>query len=154
MSYAALAAGGLPEFAILQTRLGLQCVLQSPNGQMLRKLTDNLLSVAAFDASASDGFSGGQRQSAACSYYPSTVLSDRRRSRPYGLMGGGAGKPGSPTAGLPIGSGEIESAHRYVIQIRLKIAGAWWKIENAEKMLALRVMRANGDWEKYWGKAA
>jgi hypothetical protein len=57
-------------------------------------------------------------------------------------------------AGLPIGSGEIESAHRYVIQIRLKIAGAWWKVENAAKMLALRVMRANGDWEKYWAKAA
>lgn len=57
-------------------------------------------------------------------------------------------------AGLPIGSGEVESAHRYVIQIRLKIAGAWWKVENAKKMLALRVMRANGDWEKYWGKAA
>ncbi|MCP4755504.1 MAG: ISKra4 family transposase, partial [Proteobacteria bacterium] len=29
-------------------------------------------------------------------------------------------------ADLPIGSGEIESAHRYVIQNRLKIAGAWW----------------------------
>ena len=57
-------------------------------------------------------------------------------------------------AGLPIGSGEIESAHRYVIQIRLKIAGAWWKIENAEKMLALRVTRINGDWEKYWEKVA
>jgi hypothetical protein len=57
-------------------------------------------------------------------------------------------------AGLPIGSGEIESAHRYVIQHRLKIAGAWWKIENAEKMLSLRVMRANGDWEKYWAKVA
>jgi len=57
-------------------------------------------------------------------------------------------------AGLPIGSGEVESAHRYVIQIRLKIAGAWWKIENAAKMLALRVTRVNGDWEKYWAKAA
>jgi hypothetical protein len=57
-------------------------------------------------------------------------------------------------AGLPIGSGEIESAHRYVIQHRLKIAGAWWKIENAEKMLALRVMRANGDWGKYWAEVA
>lgn len=52
--------------------------------------------------------------------------------------------------GLPIGSGEVESAHRYVIQIRLKLAGAWWKIENARRMLALRVLRANGDWEKYW----
>jgi hypothetical protein len=57
-------------------------------------------------------------------------------------------------AGLPIGSGEIESAHRYIIQIRLKISGAWWKIENAAKMLALRVARANNDWEEYWAEAA
>lgn len=56
--------------------------------------------------------------------------------------------------GLPIGSGEIESAHRYVIQKRLKIAGAWWKEENAEKMLALRICRANNNWEQYWNKAA
>lgn len=53
-------------------------------------------------------------------------------------------------ADLPIGSGEIESGHRYVIQDRLKIAGAWWKKENAAKILALRVLRANGDWEAYW----
>ena len=26
---------------------------------------------------------------------------------------------------LPIGSGEVESAHRYVIQKRLKLPGAW-----------------------------
>lgn len=51
---------------------------------------------------------------------------------------------------LPIGSGEIESAHRYVIQYRLKIAGAWWKKENAQKMLALRVVRQNNQWEDYW----
>ena len=53
-------------------------------------------------------------------------------------------------AGLPIGSGEIESAHSYVIQIRLKIAGAWWKMENVARMIALRVMRINGHWEEYW----
>ena len=51
---------------------------------------------------------------------------------------------------LPIGSGEVESAHRYVIQKRLKIAGAWWLEENAEKMLALRVNRANNQWDAYW----
>ena len=39
---------------------------------------------------------------------------------------------------LPIGSGAVESAHRYVIQDRLKIAGAWWTPENAHNMLALR----------------
>ena len=53
---------------------------------------------------------------------------------------------------LPIGSGEIESAHRYVIQQRLKIPGAWWKEENANNMLALRTVRANEDWEDYWKK--
>lgn len=51
---------------------------------------------------------------------------------------------------LPIGSGEVESAHRYVIQERLKIAGAWWKEDNAQNMLALRTLRINNGWEKYW----
>lgn len=51
---------------------------------------------------------------------------------------------------LPIGSGEVESGHRYVIQARLKRPGAWWKEENAEKMLALRINRANEEWESYW----
>ena len=55
-------------------------------------------------------------------------------------------------AGLPIGSGEIESAHRYVFQIRLKIAGAWWKMENLSKMVALRVLRANQGWDAYWSE--
>jgi hypothetical protein len=32
---------------------------------------------------------------------------------------------------LPIGSGEIESAHRYVAQQRLKRPGAWWRVEAA-----------------------
>lgn len=54
--------------------------------------------------------------------------------------------------GLPIGSGEIESAHRSVIQERLKIAGAWWKRNNAEKMIALRIRRANKEWQSYWQK--
>src|SRR5208337_2195992 len=53
-------------------------------------------------------------------------------------------------AGLPIGSGEIESAHRYVAQQRLKRPGAWWRVEHAEHMLALRINRINGDWDAYW----
>jgi hypothetical protein len=61
---------------------------------------------------------------------------------------------GALEKGLPIGSGEIESAHRYVIQKRLKLPGAWWKAVNVEPMLALRVVRANEDWEKYWGNLA
>lgn len=51
---------------------------------------------------------------------------------------------------LPIGSGEIESAHRYLVQKRLKLPGAWWQESNAEHMLALRVSRANGEWNSYW----
>lgn len=51
---------------------------------------------------------------------------------------------------LPIGSGEIESSHRHIIQKRLKIAGAWWKSETAEWMLNLRILRANNDWDDYW----
>jgi hypothetical protein len=55
---------------------------------------------------------------------------------------------------LPMGSGEIESAHRYVIQQRLKVPGAWWKADNVEPLLALRVVRANGDWDQYWEQLA
>jgi hypothetical protein len=56
--------------------------------------------------------------------------------------------------GLPIGSGEIESAHRYVAQKRLKLPGAWWLVQHAEHMLALRINRLNGDWEAYWAALA
>ncbi len=52
--------------------------------------------------------------------------------------------------GLPIGSGEIESARGYIIQDRLKISGAGWREENAEKMLGLWVARENGLWDEYW----
>jgi hypothetical protein len=57
---------------------------------------------------------------------------------------------GAIAADLPIGSGEIESAHRYVIQQRLKRSGSWWSVENAWAMLALRVLRENQDWQSYW----
>ena len=53
-------------------------------------------------------------------------------------------------ANLPIGSGEIESAHRYIIQKRLKLAGAWWDETNAQNMLSLRTLRANGGFQNYW----
>jgi len=53
-------------------------------------------------------------------------------------------------ADLPIGSGEIESAHRYLIQERLKLSGAWWPVDNAKAMLSLRLFRANHLWQRYW----
>ena len=52
--------------------------------------------------------------------------------------------------GYSIGSGEIESGHRHVVQKRLKLPGAWWKESNAERMLNLRTARSNGLWEHYW----
>ena len=59
---------------------------------------------------------------------------------------------GARAANLPIGSGEVESGHRHVLQKRLKIAGAWWLKRNAEAMLQLKTVRANKDWEKYWSE--
>jgi hypothetical protein len=48
--------------------------------------------------------------------------------------------------GYYIGSGAIESAHRTVIQKRLKLAGQRWSIEGAQQVLNLRVMRMSGKW--------
>lgn len=56
--------------------------------------------------------------------------------------------------GLPIGSGEVESAHRYIPQKRLKIPGATWHPDTVNPMLALRVIRANGWWEDFWTRAS
>lgn len=53
---------------------------------------------------------------------------------------------------LPIGSGEIESAHRHLIQKRLKLPGSWWKETNAQALITLRTARANHCWESYWNK--
>jgi hypothetical protein len=55
---------------------------------------------------------------------------------------------------LPIGSGETESAHRHLIQRRLKLPGAWWSKENASNMAQLRVTRANQEWDSFWRKKA
>lgn len=57
---------------------------------------------------------------------------------------------GARRQNLPIGSGEIESGHRHVIQQRLKLAGCWWKETHAQAMLNLRVARANNLWNSYW----
>jgi hypothetical protein len=59
---------------------------------------------------------------------------------------------GAIDKGYPIGSGKIESGHRYVVQKRIKLPGAWWKKENAEKMLNLRMSRQNAEWDAYWAQ--
>ena len=53
---------------------------------------------------------------------------------------------------LPVGSGLIESAHRHVLQARIKKAGAWWTSSNLHAMCQLRTLRANHLWHQYWSK--
>jgi len=44
----------------------------------------------------------------------------------------------------------IPNARRYIIQQRLKLPGAWWALNNADSMVALRIFRANEKWDEYW----
>lgn len=45
-------------------------------------------------------------------------------------------------AGLPIGSGMIESAHRHVLQARMKLAGQHWDPVRADRLAQLRAAQA------------
>lgn len=54
--------------------------------------------------------------------------------------------------GYPIGSGEIESAHKSVPQKRLKLPGASWHPNSVNPMPALRVLRADDWWEDFWNE--
>ena len=49
--------------------------------------------------------------------------------------------------GYPIGSGGIEAANRSISHVRLKRSGAWWYVEQANHMLALRCAIYNGTFE-------
>ena len=50
-------------------------------------------------------------------------------------------------AGL-IGSGAIESAHKTVVQKRMKQSGQRWNNKGAQNMLNLRVLTMNKQWDK------
>lgn len=52
--------------------------------------------------------------------------------------------------GLPIGTGVIEGACRYVVKDRMDITGARWGLNGAEAVLRLRSLLASGDFEAYW----
>jgi hypothetical protein len=54
--------------------------------------------------------------------------------------------------GCPIGSGEIESAHKSIPQKRLKIPGASWHPDSINPMLALRILRADDWWDDFWNQ--
>jgi hypothetical protein len=51
-------------------------------------------------------------------------------------------------SGLLIGSGAIESAHRTVLQKRMKQSGQRWSKKGLEKMISLRVLNVSGYWNK------
>lgn len=52
--------------------------------------------------------------------------------------------------GLPIATGVIEGACRYLVKVRMDITGARWFAEGAEAVLCLRALRASGDFDVYW----
>jgi hypothetical protein len=52
------------------------------------------------------------------------------------------------TGGYPIGSGGIEAANKCISHVRLKRSGAWWYVEKANQMLALRCAKYNGTFER------
>ena len=52
--------------------------------------------------------------------------------------------------GLPIATGVIEGACRYLVKDRMDRTGACWSLKGAEAVLRLRALRASGDFDEYW----
>jgi hypothetical protein len=53
-------------------------------------------------------------------------------------------------SGLPIATGVIEGACRYLVKDRMDLTGARWGLERAEAVLQLRALQASGDFDSYW----
>lgn len=58
--------------------------------------------------------------------------------------------PGIRAQGLPIGTGNAESANLHVVQDRLKGPGKFWGREHVNPMLALRNAWCSDRWEEAW----
>jgi len=52
--------------------------------------------------------------------------------------------------GLPIATGVIEGACRYLVQDRMGRTGARWSLAGAEAILRLRALKTSGDFDDYW----
>jgi hypothetical protein len=52
--------------------------------------------------------------------------------------------------GLPIATGVIEGACRYLVKDRMDRTGARWSLAGADAVLGLRALRASGDFDEYW----
>lgn len=57
-------------------------------------------------------------------------------------------------AGWPIGSGAVEATCKHLIKERLCVTGARWRRVNISKIVALRLCRANGEWDRDFPPAA
>jgi len=53
-------------------------------------------------------------------------------------------------AGMPIATGVIEGACRYLVQDRMGITGARWGLPGGEAVLAVRAVDLCGDWDDFW----
>ena len=53
-------------------------------------------------------------------------------------------------AGLPIGSGAVESANRHVVGVRVKQAGLRWTEPGLRGVLTLRALLRSGRWDPWW----
>jgi hypothetical protein len=58
------------------------------------------------------------------------------------------------SAGLPIGSGIVESANKLVVEARLKGSGMHWARGNVDPMVALRNVACSDRWEEAWPQIA
>ncbi|MDJ0568058.1 MAG: ISKra4 family transposase [Pleurocapsa sp. MO_192.B19] len=52
--------------------------------------------------------------------------------------------------GYPIASGVIEGACRHLVNDRMDITGARWRLDRAEAVLEIRALRSSGDFDEYW----
>jgi len=52
--------------------------------------------------------------------------------------------------GLPIATGVIEGACRYLVKDRMEVTGARWSLAGAEAVLRLRALRSSHDFDEYW----
>lgn len=51
--------------------------------------------------------------------------------------------------GWPIASGVIEGACRHFFKDRCELSGMRWSLQDAERLLRLRAVAENDDWEAY-----
>ncbi len=52
--------------------------------------------------------------------------------------------------GYPIATGVIEGACRHLVNDRMDITGARWRLDRAEAVLRIRALRASDDFDEYW----